>query len=57
MGRRRDAAYGPSPIDSSTHRIKQIVLWMDMIYSRRDPLATKRCASMAQQDKGGSMAL
>jgi hypothetical protein len=28
---RGDAAYGPSPIDSSTHRLKQIVLWMSII--------------------------
>jgi hypothetical protein len=27
---RGDAAYGPSAIDSSTHAIKQIVLWMDI---------------------------
>jgi hypothetical protein len=31
---RGDAAYGPSGIDSSTHAIKQIVLWMDIFAHR-----------------------
>jgi hypothetical protein len=42
---RGDAAYGPSAIDSSTHAIKQIVLWMDRFtyqvirLARNGPLA------------------
>jgi hypothetical protein len=31
---RGDIAYGPSAIDSSTHDIKQIVLWMDIFTHR-----------------------
>jgi hypothetical protein len=54
---RGDVAYGPSSIDSSTHGIKQIVLWMDIFYSPNDPAGTKRPACIARQDKGGSMAL
>jgi hypothetical protein len=47
-------AYGPSTIDPSTHRIEQIVLWMDIIHPVDDLVAHAR---MARQDKGGSMAL
>jgi hypothetical protein len=36
---RGDAAYGPSAIDSSTHAIKQIVLWMDIFAYRTIRLA------------------
>jgi hypothetical protein len=35
---RGDAAYGPFAIDSSTHAIKQIVLWMDIFAHRVIPL-------------------
>jgi hypothetical protein len=28
---RGETGYGPSPIDSSTRHVKQIVLWMDII--------------------------
>jgi hypothetical protein len=48
------AAYGPSTIDPSTHRIEQIVLWMD-VTRPADDLAPLAC--IARQDKGGSMAL
>jgi hypothetical protein len=34
--RRRVAAYEPSPIDSSTHSKKQIVLWMEVDRLKRD---------------------
>jgi hypothetical protein len=54
---RGDVAYGPSAIDSSTHGIKQIVLWMDIFTHRVIPGGTRRPASIARQDKGGSMAL
>jgi hypothetical protein len=37
-------------------RIKQIVLWMDVIRLTNGPVRTKRLAGMARQDKGGSMA-
>jgi hypothetical protein len=37
-------------------RIKQIVLWTDLIRLTNGPVRTKRLAGMAQQDKGGSMA-
>jgi hypothetical protein len=47
-------AYGPSTIDPSTHRIEQIVLWMDVVQPADDPEAPAR---IARQDKGGSMAL
>jgi hypothetical protein len=44
---RGDAAYGPSAIDSSTHAIKQIVLWMNIFadqvirLTRNGPLACR----------------
>jgi hypothetical protein len=37
----REDAYEPLPIASSTHRIKQIVLWMDVIHSARSSLALR----------------
>jgi hypothetical protein len=40
-----DVAYGPSAIDSSTHRIKQIVLWMDVLDSPRNPVCLRRLHS------------
>jgi hypothetical protein len=48
------AAYGPSTTDPSTHRIEQIVLWIDLIRTACD-LGPLTC--IAGQDKGGSMAL
>jgi hypothetical protein len=43
----REVAYGPSPIDSSTHRIKQIVLWMDALDSPQSSMFE----ALAQRDK------
>jgi hypothetical protein len=46
---RGDVAYGPSAIDSSTHRIKQIVLWM-VIFTHR-VIRLVRNAPLALRDK------
>jgi hypothetical protein len=46
---RGDAAYGPSAIDSSTHAIKQIVLWMDIFVDQVIQLA--RNGPRAWRDK------
>jgi hypothetical protein len=44
-------------MESSSHRVKQIALWMDVIRSPGDPVDGKRLAGIERQDKGGSMAL
>jgi hypothetical protein len=46
---RGDVAYGPSSIDSSTHDIKQIVLWMDIFAHRTIRLV--RNGPLALRDK------
>jgi hypothetical protein len=55
--RRADVGYGPSALDSSTRRSKQIVLWTDDIrLTARFNLPDAAGVALARQDNGGSMA-
>jgi hypothetical protein len=48
---RGDAAYGPSSIDSSTRRVKQIELWMAIARLRDDAIRTRRSHALCGKIK------